>query len=75
MCIRDREKGETQSSDSAFFMLDLTKYICDYYQIKQRVYRHGLTIINLFTPSDEAAFYKFYELLDEFMKTRGEKTE
>ena len=58
--------------DSSTFINEFSKYICDYYQIKQHVYRNELTIINLFTESDTAAFYKFYELLDEFLKTRGD---
>lgn len=60
--------------DTSTFISDFSKYICNYYNLKD-VRRADLTIINLFTESDTDAFYKFYELLDEFMKTRGEKTE
>lgn len=55
--------------DEYNFIMLLTDYIFNFFQIEHAV-RPSLTIIDLFTDSDEAAFYKFYELLDEFLETQ-----
>lgn len=60
----------SQHSDdtaSSMFLLSLTQYVFDFYKIKYAI-RPSLTVIDLFTESDEAAFYKFYELLDSFLQ-------
>lgn len=62
-------------SASSFFMIAFANYICAYYGISG-VLRGGLTIINLFTSSDEEAYCKFYELLGKFLATQtGQEVE
>lgn len=60
---------ENNDMESTYFMLDFMQYIYDYYRVKG-VLRKGLYLISMFTETDEAAFYKFYELLDAFVEKR-----
>lgn len=50
------------------FMYKLSIFLFDHYQLPNAP-RPSITIINLFTESDEEAFYKFFELFDEFIAT------
>ena len=54
---------------SACFLLELGQYICNYYNL-HGVRRAHLLAIHLFTETEEAAFHKFFELLDEFIASK-----
>ena len=60
---------ECNDMESNCFMLDFLQHIYDYYGVKG-VLRKGLYLISMFTEIDEVAFYKFYELLEAFVKQR-----
>jgi len=55
-----------EDNEAGIFIDEFIQFICDYYGIKN-VKRNGLTVINLFTDNEEQAFYKFLELLNEFL--------
>ena len=52
------------------FFGQLADFICNYYDIQP--IRNHINVLQLFTVSDEAAFYKFFELFDEFMVSQKE---
>ena len=54
--------------DSVHFLNRFNEYVCKYYGLKN-VLRYGLTAINMFTESDTAAFYKFFELFECFLES------
>ena len=62
---------EEEDPEALEFSQEFLQYILEYYNLKG-VLRNGYTVINLFTESDEAAFYKFFELLDEYLKQTQE---
>ena len=65
---------EYNDMESNCFMLDFMQYTYEYYGVKG-VLRKGLYLISMFTETDEAAFYKFYELLDAFVEQRQSSSE
>lgn len=54
---------------SSMFLNDFFGYIEKHYGLSGVVRSH-CNIITLFTFTDEEAYYTFYELLDEFLKTQ-----
>lgn len=65
------ENDESQNLLMAEFLIEFTAFVCSYYDVKNTV-RNGLMVINLYTESDEVAFFRFFELLDLFLEKRPE---
>jgi len=65
-----RRLSETDSHIS-YFMMGFAEFVRDYYHVKSTL-RGELTLIKLFTPMENQAFYKFFELMDKYVEYRAE---
>ena len=63
-CMVEMTNGMT------FFLIDIQEYVANYYNIKSDQY--WVDIIRFYTLSEDEAYDKFYELLDEFLKNTGD---
>jgi len=70
LSCKDRYPNITISDDTRFWR-DFNRFVHLYYKCEMGAMREG-TLIAKYCDSDEEAFDKYFELLDMFLKQRGE---
>lgn len=56
------------TNEITYFLIELQDYVSNYYEIDSDQY--WVDIIRFYTLSEDEAYDKFYELLDEFIKSK-----
>ena len=69
-CEETRHIPSTRAPEFAKFMRQFYRYVCLHYNQEFSSYS-PMTIISMNSNSEEEAFDKYFELLDEFLKKRG----